>query len=614
VEISKLNDKQFAVLFSKVVDRIKEDPIENFVKASGFLDLTPTAVQEVVLKVIFGKELDPIVKKKVRIEGKEKNGDFKLLEVLMTEYEIYEFLTETKYQLNTSDAKKIQINKIDLICGRRSGKTLLAAIISIYCAMCNNWKSFLKKTPFATVLIMSHSKEFSEEVLEQIRTLIESSEILSRLKNKDKKNSASTMNLVTPWVLQNGNIEYSRVQIKVAAASSKTTRGVAACAILCDEIAFWNLDENMKETDAKIMKAVRPSMKQFGALAMLIKLSSPGIKQGILYNEYKQKREGTLPESYAVFKAPSWAMTPSDVLPESELKEEWKLDPDGFDTEYRGNFSDSLSNFIDPAHIDIAILKGVKFQTPETEGAVRYKAAIDAAYKTDHFTFSVTGYMDGRLKQYVSKGWKGSKSNPISAFEVAEYIRNICKEFSIDEVAADQYSFQPLKEIFEKFNIVLKEYTFTPVFKRKIYANLKKLFHSTQADILDNEIQTKELKELVVEQSGTGMIRIGHPNGGSDDYADSLAISAFLATEEVSMGQFNFDSSFGRKDYGIRRDITGRALAAPSPDMLVDSGHLSVNIEDNASDFIKDPITGKLKRIDEDDEVSEKDEGFHFDF
>jgi hypothetical protein len=224
---------------------------------------------------------------------------------------------------------------------------------------------------------MSHSKEFSDEVLEQIRTLIQGSDILNRLINKDKKNTTSTMNLKVPWIIKN-SIEWSRVQIKVAAASSKTTRGVAACAILCDEIAFWNLEESMKETDAKIMKAVRPSMKQFGALALLIKLSSPGIKQGVLYGEYKQSQEGTLPDTYAVFKAPSWVMSPSDVLPEAELLEEWRLDPDGFDTEYRGNFSDSLSNFILPQYIDMAVLKGVTVLPPEATDT-KYKAAIDAA-------------------------------------------------------------------------------------------------------------------------------------------------------------------------------------------------------------------------------------------
>ncbi len=609
MDISKLSTQQFAVLFNKIIEKIKEDPIENFVKASGFLDLEPTPAQEVIFKIVFQKELDPISRKKVRIEERDgKSITFKT--VLMTEYEIYEFLTDSKY--DPKKLKDVKINKINLICGRRSGKTLISAVIAIYCAISNNWKPFLKKTPFATVLIMSHSREFSDEVLEVIRTLIEASHILSALVNKDKKNTSSTMNLKVPWIINGSQIQYSRVQIKVAAASSKTTRGVAACAILCDEIAFWNLDENMKETDAKIMKAVRPSMKQFREFAMLIKLSSPGIKQGILHDEYKKHRAGELPPAYAVFKAPSWMMAPDDVMPNSEFKEEFDLDPDSFDQEYRGNFADSLSFFITPEYIDMAVLKKVTFQAPEAD-AVKYEAAIDAAYKGDRFTFSVTAYVNGRLKQYMSKGWQGTKQKPVSSYEVAEFIRNVCKQFNIDEVAADQYAFQPLKEIFGTYGVNLKEYVFTPAFKKKIYWNLKKLVHSQQADLLDNEIQTRELKELIVEQGQSGNIKIGHPAGGTDDFADSLAVAAFIATEQIGQGTFEVITNTSGQTYGVPIDNQGKAFKAPSTDMLVQSGHLSENVMDNTEQFAKDPKTGKLRRK-EDIEDEEADDGAQFVF
>lgn len=610
MDISQLNNQQFAVLFNKIVARIKEDPIENFVKASGFLDLDPTPAQEVIFKIIFSKPLDPLTQKKVRVEERD-GASIKFKTVLMTEYDIYEFLTESKYDPNK--LKDVKVNKINLICGRRSGKTLISAVVAIYCAISNNWKPFLKKTPFATVLIMSHSREFSDEVLEVIRTLIEASHILSALVNKDKKNTSSTMNLKVPWIINGNQIQYSRVQIKVAAASSKTTRGVAACAILCDEIAFWNLDENMKETDAKIMKAVRPAMKQFREFGMLIKLSSPGIKQGILHSEYKKDREGTLPPSYAVFKAPSWMMAPDDVMPNAEFKEEFDLDPDSFDQEYRGNFADSLSFFITPEYIDMAVLKKVTFVAPEGD-ATKYTAAIDAAFKGDRFTFSITAYVNGRLKQYMSKGWEGTKQKPVSAYEVAEFVRNVCKQFNIDEVAADQYSFQPLKEIFNTYGVTLKEYTFTPAFKKKIYWNLKKLIHSQQADLLDNEIQTRELKELIVEQGQSGIIKIGHPAGGTDDFSDSLAISAFLATQELGTGIFEVVSGASGQTYGIPIDNQGRAIGkAPSADMLVQSGHLPENVMDNSEQFMKDPKTGKLVRK-EDLEEDDPDVGAQFVF
>jgi hypothetical protein len=261
----------------------------------------------------------------------------------------------------------------------------------------------------------------------------------------------------------------------------------------------------------------------------------------------------------------------------------------------------------------MSVVKKTTFQPPD-QGAIKYAAAIDAAYKGDAFTFSVAAYTNGRLKQYMSKGWRGTKQKPVSAYEIAEFIRTVCKQFNIDEVGADQYSFQPLKEIFNTYGVTLKEYTFTPAFKKKIYFNLKKLIHSQQADLLDNDIQTKELKELVVEQTGNGQIRIGHPAGGTDDYADSLAISAFLATEELGTGIFEVVTGATGQTYGVTTDIHGRAVGkAPSTDMLVQSGHLSENVIDNSASFIKDPKTGKLVRL-EDYEDDEADDGGQFVF
>jgi hypothetical protein len=607
MEIGQLTDIQFAAVYDKLITKIKLDPIANFISASGFMDLELFPAQEVILKVIFGKTLDYHKKKSINMEGRTTTGGFRLSSKQMTEVQIYEFMTESEY--DPKSLRMLKINKVNLICGRRSGKTLLAAVIAIYCAISTNWQPFLRKTPFATVLIMSHSREFSDEVLEVLRSLIETSEILRRLINNEKKNTSATMNLKIPWS-SNDKVQYSRVQIKVAAASSKTTRGVAACAVLCDEISYWNNAETMTETDEKIMRAVRPAMKQFGDHAMLIKLSSPSLKQGVLYSEYKAHKDGTLPKSYAVFKAPTWVM--NSILPSKELAEEFELNPEAFDVEYRANFTDSLSSFIVPEYIEMGVLKRVHMQPPEAE-LVRYTAAIDAAYKGDAFTFTVCGYSNGRLRQYLIKGWQGTKLKPVSSYEVAEFIRNICKVYNIDEVAADQYSFQPLREIFGTYGVSLKEYVFTPAFKKKIYFNLKKLVHSQQIDLLDHETQTRELKELVVEQGQSGLIKISHPVGGTDDYADSLAVSAFLATQELGQGTFEVVDGAAGQTYGISTDNSGRAFRAPSTDQLVNSGHLSGNINDNSAMFIRHPKTGKVMlKVDYEEEGDETDENSQF--
>lgn len=595
MDLEKLTEVQFAKVWRELIKKVKQNPLKNFICASGFMDFTPTPAQTVALKVIFNMVLDPITKHDIWSETEDENGKMDLEYRSMTEVELYFYMTNKAYNANCVD-EKVTFNMINLIIGRRGGKTTLAAMLAIYCAISTNWKPFLRKTPFATVLVLSHTREFSDEIIELIRTLVEASPLLSRLINKKKRNTASTLNLATPWIVD-GKLEHSRVQIKTSAASSKSTRGVAACAVLCDEIAFWNLDDSLKETDDKIMKAVRPATKQFGSSALIIKLSSPGIRQGVLYNEYTRWEKGTLPKNYVIFRAPSWVW--NTILPKEEFIIEWELDPEGFDTEYRANFVDSISNFISPEFVDMAVLSGVAFQAPDPSKDIKYFAAIDAAFKNDKFTFSLVGVSENRITQFVSKGWEGTRKVPIKAHEVAEYIKNILKQFPVNYVAADQFAFQPLKEIFDQYNVTLEERTFTPTFKKRVYFNLKKAIHSQQLDLLDNPAQTKEIKELIVEVAGSGTIKIGHPNGGSDDFSDSLAIATLMATEGQSTGKFSFDTSTTVQAYGVPVDANGRAFSAPSADMLVQSGHLSENIMDNMGLYERDPETGKLVRIED---------------
>lgn len=585
----KINNEYFleAKRLNALFDAIKKDPIKNFIEHPQFIDLKLTAAQKVAFKCIFKQPLDLVTKWNVYEEIKDPDGNFDLKYKYMTEPDIYELMTGRIYRERHILDPKRSINRVNLIVGRRGGKTTISSVLAIYYAIIQNWKPFLTKTPYATVLILSHSKEFSEEIMDLMKNLISSSPILNRLLSKRYKNTATTINLEVPFIQEDGSLEISRVQIKVGAASSKTTRGKATCVALCDEIAFWNLDEDMKETDYKIVKAVSPSLLQFKDKGLLIKLSSPAIKQGVLYDEHKKWEQSELPDNFIVFKAPSWVW--NTILPRRNFIDEWKLDAQSFDSEYRANFVDSVSDFLNAQFIDMCRMRGTNFEPPDQKNKkqVFYTAAIDAAYKGDTFTFSVMGNHENKVKQYVIQGWEGSKKNPVKLSEVAQYIRTMCKEYGINQVSADQYSFEPLRELFQTYGITLVERTFTNTFKKKIYFNLKRLINAQQIDLLDHDKLIRELKEINVSQTGTGQIKIGHPTGGSDDYADATAISAWEAIEmsnKLLSDLGDIDVMAGDNDYNIPLDIYGNAFVAPSPEML--GAIYGAEIIDNSLDFL----------------------------
>lgn len=601
-DFAKMSESEFAANFAALLSRIIADPVKNFVENPLFMDFTPTPAQGVALKCVFGQQLDPDTRHLIHMETTDVDGNFALHEVYMTEVELYEFMTSAEYL----PEYQTQRNRINLIVGRRGGKTTCAAILAIFCAIKMNWKPYLKKTPAATVAILSHSKEFSEEVLELIKQLIEDSPVLARLIDRTKKHTQNTFNLTIPFIeMVKGEkkIVYSRVVIKVGAASKKTIRGKAICALLCDEIAFWNLDETSAERDEDILRAARPALLQFGDHGLLIKLSSPGIKQGVLYDEYNKRNE--LPANYITLKAPSWVW--NTILMAKDFLTEYQVDPAGFDCEYRANFVDSISNFILPEFVDLCTQRGVKFLTPEAKTKdMMYAAALDAAFKSDRFAFTLLGWDGHKLKQYIVKTWQGSRKSPVKSSEVATYIQSVLKEYKLSRVYADQYAFQPLKEIFDQHNITLEETTFTNTFKKKIYFSLKNHIHNQTLDLLDYDIQTNEIKQLQVEQTTTGTIRIGHPPGGKDDCADVIAIASYLLSEKANaMGIADTAEIATGSGYGVATDNNGRAFHSPSADMVSDM--MGTEYTDNLADFRLNPETQKWERIPEGDDDDDTD-------
>lgn len=596
--ISKLTQKEFDSYFIKLHPKLLEDPLNNFVRSKGFLNTNPTPGQRVLLKLVFGQELDSETKYPV-YEEDLSNTSFMLNKKQVTEVELYEFFTEKKY-----DYEKVkQITDISLIVGRRGGKSLTSGILAIYSTLKMDWKPLLGKHNTATILVASHTKDFSDEIVDVIRSLIEESPILTRLIDKTKKNTQSTINLKIPFFNEETKrIKYSRVRIRTNAASSKSSRGSACPVILLDELAFIGSDPNAKETDEEIVRAIKPSMLQFEQHAMMIKLSSPNLKQGILYNTYKKRQD--LPDDYLVLKSPSWVF--NNRLPAKEFEKEAKVDPDNFDREFRANFTDSTSTFIMPQAIEKAVMKGVKFLVPEDKKAgVTYFAAIDAAFKSDRFTFALVGQKEGRVSQYVVHTWEGSKTKPVEAHEVAKFLATVVRDYGLNQIYSDQFAYQPLKEIFSKFGVTLIEQTFTNTYKKKIYYNLKNAIHSNTLDILDHPQTFTELKQLQVEQSSTGTIKIGHPVGGKDDHADSLAMAVYLAMEGKTLTEFGI-AGLDSSDYGVRVDSTGRALDAPSAEMV--GGVQGIQVTDNTGEYYQDE-DGKWKKVDEEGDEEDGDVG-----
>ena len=118
------------------------------------------------------------------------------------------------------------------------------------------------------------------------------------------------------------------ITIEVHTASFRTVRGYTVVAGLCDEMAFWRIDDSASP-DTEILNALRPAMATVPG-AVLLCASSPYARRGELYRAWQRhygKRSKVL-----VWQAASKVMNPS--LPAAFLKQAYADDPASAAAEY----------------------------------------------------------------------------------------------------------------------------------------------------------------------------------------------------------------------------------------------------------------------------------------
>ena len=443
--------------------------------------------QEVVLRALYG--LSMTRSQAVLLNHlKDEHFDGHLGEILwdMPEREDY---TPQDYREGT------------VIVGRRGGKSdKLASNISIYEACFRDHSKHLSVGEEGYVLCLSQTMR-TKVVFRYILGKLENSPILSTMLAGPPK--------AEEIPLTNG------ITIACYPCSFKAVRGLTVVACVCDEIAFWNVEG--VNPDSEVVATVRPGMATI-PYARMIKISSPYIKAGELWNDYSERDNM---EGIFVVRASTIVLNPTA---REYLEREKKRDPVNFPREYLGLFAEGSETFLPHAAI-----KGCTVPD-RTEIEYRpqfyYKASLDAAFKSDRFTFGIA-HRDGDIRKIdVVRGWEGTREKPISLEEVIEEIDSLCKRYRIGLVVGDQYCATPIRESLGRKNITFLETQTGGKERRKAYLTLKMLILQSQVELLDHKETTRELENLEIRRSSGGNFTVGHPRHGShsDDYSDVVAL------------------------------------------------------------------------------------------
>lgn len=309
----------------------------------------------------------------------------------------------------------------------------------------------------------------------------------------------------------------NRITVMCFPCTLRSTRGFAMPCGVLDELAFYRL-EGQVDSDDEVQASVRRGMLGFPQ-TLLIKISTPYMKGGVLYEDFKRAFGQDDPD-LLVWKASSALMNPT--LTAKRLEREKRLDPLRYAREYEAEFQDDLSAFLPGAWVEAAVQSG-RYELPPVDGVSYLAAADPSGGGPDTFTFSIAHREGERVVQDVIKGYgrTGNQAPNLSAAvkEIAETLRR----YGLREIVHDKYAAGWVRQEFQRAGIISRE---SDLDRSAAYLECEPLFAQGRVELLDHPQQAREFKLLEKRLRPGGGAVIQHPKGGHDDYANSLALAA----------------------------------------------------------------------------------------
>jgi hypothetical protein len=382
-----------------------------------------------------------------------------------------------------------RLRELWAVCGRRSGKSRMAAAIAVYLALFGRYR--LSPGERGMCLVVAASVDQAKAVFEYIIGFLQSTSAL-------RKEIATIRS--TEVELRNGII------IAVHACSFRTVRGRTLVACVFDEAAFWR-DESSAAPDVEMYRAVRPALVT--TAGMLIGISTPYRKAGLLYQKHKQ--HFAVDGDVLVVQGASEVFNPT--LEAVALAEERAADPAAAVSEWDAQFRADLSAYLDDATVDRAIDYDRPLELPPREG-VLYEAFTDAAAGGgDAYTFGI-GHQDG--DNHIADVVRGTHG-AFDPQEVTRQYAELCRAYRIHTVTGDNYAKDWVQDAWRKNGI---EYVRSPKVKADIYLEALPLFTRGLVRLPNLPRLVRELRLLERQTHRSGKDTVLHPRGEHDDHAN----------------------------------------------------------------------------------------------
>lgn len=396
------------------------------------------------------------------------------------------------------------------VCGRRAGKSIIAALIAVYLTTCRTYA--LAPGERGVFMVIAADRRQARVVRRYISGLLASSPVLAQVVETERRES---IDLTTG------------IGIEVHTASYRTIRGYTVVGAVLDELAFWPTDETAAEPDREILAALRPAMSTIPD-ALLLCLSSPYARRGELHRAHAEHygRDG---DPVLVVQAPTRALNPT--VPQAVIDGAYAEDEARASAEYGAEFRRDVETYVSSEAIAAVVAGGRRELAPRA--GVTYAAFTDPAGGSgaDSFTVAVAHGETREGRAVAVLDCVREARPPFSPEAVVREFAETLRAYHVDRVTGDRYAGEWPREQFRRHGV---EYQISERSKSEVYGALLPAVNSQAVELLDEPRLLAQLQRLERRTGVGGRDTIDHGPHGHDDAINAAAGALVLAARESS--------------------------------------------------------------------------------
>jgi len=381
------------------------------------------------------------------------------------------------------------VRELWAIAGRRAGKDSIVSAVAAFAAAMFSQQARLRPGERGLVMCLAVDREQAKILLNYVRSYFIDIPLLAGMVQRETANG---------FELSNG------IDVSVATSNFRSVRGRAILLCVFDELAFFR-DESTTKPDVELYKAITPALATLAPNSMIIGISSPYRKAGLLYQKYKTHFGRN--DDVLIIQAPTRLLNPT--VDPAIIDRALEDDPAGAKAEWLAEFRDDIGGWISVELIEAAVENGTTVRAPSTLHHTYVSGCDPSGGARDSFTAAIAHAENG----VAILDCLIEIRPPFNPTEAVSQIASMLKAYNLKETTGDRYAAQWVVAAFETLGI---NYKHSERDRSAIYSDALPLFTSGRARILDNSKLISQFSSLERRTSAIGKDRIDHGSGGHD--------------------------------------------------------------------------------------------------